>query len=273
MLNCKIYDNSARESSKLHALSYNYYPCIQYMWYTTLDLWVSMVRTSSTLPIYPIGQWPFFVETLVFIVIGLSCSEGCAFDYHYRSCQPSSFNFRTIMSSPYCVLWNKKVQRLSVLKLSPTVERSVLSVNDGISLRQTVAHIHITVGTCARYAVWFMPFKEKFTIICSVSKPSGDNSGAGPYVTTTMGPDEEYIILVPWLECFCVVKQWIKISKNILSYWKCLDGCLDSSLPFLQCAHICLTMVCSIRAGRARLLTRLSIFCIRFRQVQYQILG
>ena len=42
------------------------------------------------------------VEALVFIVIGRSCSEGCGFDSHYRSGSFLRFNYRSIMSSPYC---------------------------------------------------------------------------------------------------------------------------------------------------------------------------
>ena len=76
------------------------------------------------------------VEALVFIVIGRSCSEGCGFDSH---CRPSSFlrfNSRPIMSSSYC----KGVRLLSVMELWPIVETSVMSENDGTTVRQTVAH-------------------------------------------------------------------------------------------------------------------------------------
>ena len=44
------------------------------------------------------------------------------------------------MSSPYCVTWNKGVRLLSVLGLWPIVETSVVSENDGTTVRQTVAH-------------------------------------------------------------------------------------------------------------------------------------
>ena len=63
----------------------------------------------------------------------------------------------------------------------------VMSENDGIAVRQTVSH-HTTVTTWATYAMWFMPFEEKGTIIGSVSKPSNRISGTGPCDTITTGP-------------------------------------------------------------------------------------
>ena len=92
------------------------------------------------------------------------------------------------MSSPYCATWNKGVRLLSVLKLWPIVDTSVMSENDDITVRQTVAHTITTVATWARYAMCFTPFEKKGTIIRSVSKPSCSNSGAGPYDTITTGP-------------------------------------------------------------------------------------
>ena len=68
-----------------------------------------------------------------------SRSEGCGFDSH---CPGSflRFNSRPRMSSPYCATWNKWVRLLSILKLWPIAETSVMSENDGITVRQTVAH-------------------------------------------------------------------------------------------------------------------------------------
>ena len=76
-------------------------------------------------------------------------------------------------------------------------------------------------------------------------------------------------ICVPWLKCFSVVKRWIKISKNILSYSKCLV----STLPCLQRVHVCLNLVWPVTAGCTRPLRCLLIFCLRFRQIHYQTLG
>ena len=76
-------------------------------------------------------------------------------------------------------MWNKRVLLLSVLKLWLIVETLIMSENDGITVTQTVAHIML------RYAMWFVPFEEKDTIISSVSKPRCYNIGAGPYDTTT----------------------------------------------------------------------------------------
>ena len=77
------------------------------------------------------------VEAFVFIVIG---RKVCGHDSH---CRPGSFlrfNSRPIMSSPYCTTSNKGVRLLSVLNLWPIVETSVVSENDGTTVRQTVAH-------------------------------------------------------------------------------------------------------------------------------------
>ena len=90
------------------------------------------------------------------------------------------------MSSPYCATLNKGVRLLSILKLWSTVETSVISENDGITVRQTDSSIHhTTVATWASYAMWFTPFEERGTIIRSVPKPSSRISGAGSYDTTT----------------------------------------------------------------------------------------
>ena len=62
------------------------------------------------------------------------------------TCQFSlRFTSQPIMLSPYYVTWNKKLVRLSVLKLWPIVETSVMSENDGISVRQT-SSIHYKCG-------------------------------------------------------------------------------------------------------------------------------
>ena len=53
----------------------------------------------------------------------------------------SSYNSRPIISSAYRATWNKRVRRLSVLKLWPIVQTLVMSENDGITVPQTVAHI------------------------------------------------------------------------------------------------------------------------------------
>ena len=55
---------------------------------------------------------------------------------HYQIGSFLTFISRPIMSSPY----NKGVWLLSVLKLWPIVKTSVMSENDGITVRQTVAH-------------------------------------------------------------------------------------------------------------------------------------
>ena len=81
------------------------------------------------------------IGTLVFIVIGRSCSEGCGYDFRYRPGSFLRFNSRSLMLYPHCVTLNKGVRHLSVLKLWPIVETSVVSENDGITVRQTVAHI------------------------------------------------------------------------------------------------------------------------------------
>ena len=89
------------------------------------------------------------------------------------------------------------MQRLLVLKLWPIVETSVMSENDGITLRQTAPYN--CSATRARYVRWFTSFEEKDTIIrfVSKSKPSCYHSGAGPYDTNNYGaPGEGYIILV-----------------------------------------------------------------------------
>ena len=80
------------------------------------------------------------VVEVVFIVIGRNCSKGCGFDSHYWLGSFLRFNSRPIMSSPYCATWNKGVWLLSVLKLWPIVEMSVVSENDGITVGQAVAH-------------------------------------------------------------------------------------------------------------------------------------
>ena len=84
------------------------------------------------------------VEALVFIVIGRSCSGGCGFDSHYQPGSFFRFNCRLIMLSPYCATFNKGVLLLSVLELWQIVETLVMSENDDITVRQTVAHtIHL----------------------------------------------------------------------------------------------------------------------------------
>ena len=50
------------------------------------------------------------------------------------------FNYLPIMSSPYCAMRNNGVRLLSVLKLLPIVEASLMYENDGITVKQTVAH-------------------------------------------------------------------------------------------------------------------------------------
>ena len=50
------------------------------------------------------------------------------------------FNSPPIMSSPYLATRNKGVLLLSVLRLWPIVETSVMSENDGITVRQTISH-------------------------------------------------------------------------------------------------------------------------------------
>ena len=76
-------------------------------------------------------------EALVFIVIGRSCSEACEFDSHYWPGSFLRFNFRPIVSSSYCASEIRGVQLLLVLKLWPIVETSVMSENDGTTVRQT----------------------------------------------------------------------------------------------------------------------------------------
>ena len=127
------------------------------------------------------------VEALVFIVFGRSCSEGCRFDSNTTDRAVFfRFNYRPIMWSPCCATWNKGVRLLSVLKLWPIVETSVVFENDGKTVRQTIDTIQLT--TWARYATWFTPFKEKGTIIPSASKVSCSKSGAGLYDITKTGP-------------------------------------------------------------------------------------
>ena len=69
---------------------------------------------------------------------------------------------------------------------------------NGITVKQTVTHFDITVATLAWYVMLSTLFKEKGTVIRSVSKSSCHNSGAGTCNTTTQqrGRSEEYIILV-----------------------------------------------------------------------------
>ena len=124
------------------------------------------------------------VEALVSIVIGRSCLEGCGFDSHYRPGSFLRFNSRPIMSSPYCA---RRVRLLSVLKLWPIVETSVMCENNGITVRQTVAH---TIQL--RPHELGMPCGSRLSIIRSVSKPSSRISSAGPYDTTAIEPGEEY---------------------------------------------------------------------------------
>ena len=69
------------------------------------------------------------------------------------------------------------------MRLWPTVAMSVMSENDGITVKQTGSTHHTTVATWARYAMWFKLFEEEGTIIHSVSKPSCRSSGTGPYDT------------------------------------------------------------------------------------------
>ena len=127
------------------------------------------------------------VEALLFIVIGQSCSEGCGFDSHYRPSSFLRFNFQPILSSPYCVTWNKGCGFCRSSKLWLIIETLVVSENDGITVRQTVAHT-IQLWPHGLGAMWFTPFEEKGTIIHSVSKSSSHISGAGPYDTTTTDP-------------------------------------------------------------------------------------
>ena len=64
-------------------------------------------------------------------------------DPNNRTYIPGSFlifSSRPIMSSPYCATWNKGVRLLSVLGLWSIVKTSVMSENDGTTVRQTVAH-------------------------------------------------------------------------------------------------------------------------------------
>ena len=75
-----------------------------------------------------------------FIVIGHSCLEGFGFYSHYRLGSLLRFKSQLIMPSPYCTTQNKGVRLLLVLKPWPIVETSVMSKNDGITIRQTVAH-------------------------------------------------------------------------------------------------------------------------------------
>ena len=62
-----------------------------------------------------------------------------------------------------------------------------MSENDGITVRQTVAHT-VQLVTWGRYAMWFTPSKEKGTLIRSVPKPNSGNNSTGQYNTMTMGP-------------------------------------------------------------------------------------
>ena len=80
------------------------------------------------------------VEALFFIVISRSYSEGCGFNSYYRSSSFLRFNSWPIMLPPYCTTWNKGVQLLSILKPWPIGEMSFMSENNGITVRQTVAH-------------------------------------------------------------------------------------------------------------------------------------
>ena len=65
---------------------------------------------------------------------------------------------------------------LSVFKLLPIVETSVMSENDGITVKQTVAH-----------TILLWPHGLG-TIISYVFKTSSRISGAGPYDTIIKGP-------------------------------------------------------------------------------------
>ena len=127
------------------------------------------------------------VEALVFIIIGRRCLKGCEFDSHYRQGSFLRFNSPRITSSPYSATWNKGVWLLLVLKLWPIVQTSVMSENDGITVRQTVAHtVQLGPHGYVRHVVH--AFEEKGTIIRSVSKPRSRINGAGPYDTITTGP-------------------------------------------------------------------------------------
>ena len=78
------------------------------------------------------------VEVLVFIVIGRSCSEGCGFVSYYRL--GSFLRFSRPINCRLGTAPREMRGVASVLKLWPIVETSVMSENDGITVRQTVAH-------------------------------------------------------------------------------------------------------------------------------------
>ena len=73
-------------------------------------------------------------------------------------------------------------RRLTQKQSRLAVVTSVVCENDGITVRQAVAH------TTTMAAMWFTPFEEKGTIIRSVSKSNYHNSVAGSYDTTTTAP-------------------------------------------------------------------------------------
>ena len=80
------------------------------------------------------------LEALVIIVIGRSCSECCGFDSLCRLGSFLRFYYRPMMSSPSCAMWNNVARLLSVLKLWLIPKTSVMSENDDITVRQTMAH-------------------------------------------------------------------------------------------------------------------------------------
>ena len=107
----------------------------------------------------------------------------------------SRFNSTAIMSSRYCATCDKGVRQLLVLIPLRTVETSVISENDGITVRQSVTStIQLWLNELGTPCSSRILRRNLGTKIHYVPKPSCRNSGAGPYDITTMKHGDVYIL-------------------------------------------------------------------------------
>ena len=92
--------------------------------------------------------------------------------------------------------------------------------------------------------MWFMPFKKKGTIICSLSKPSCRNSGAGPCNTTTTGP---------WWGIYITRRGLNKCISYITLHYRLLNLCVwklqfsTNFCPFIRNKQDCFFISKTIR--------------------------
>ena len=170
---------------------------------------VFLDRSSGKLSGYR-SRLPVSVEELVFIVTGRSCSEGCGFDSHYRLGSFLRFKSRPMMSSPYIATWIRGAASVELETVADSWDFSYLLIRMHNCWTNSRIH-HTTVATWARYAMWFTLFKEKGTLIRSVSKPSCRNSGAGPTDTTT-GPQWGVYNTRWWLNKYA---SYITLQKDV----------------------------------------------------------